>query len=408
MDDRPVWARRIRVERKARCWSQSDVVGAMRSADDRLAGQESLLRQWRRWESGEIEPGNHYKRLIARTFGLATAVLFPPDRADTDCRLVAATGMDTVELIDRLRASDLSSGVVAAMEITADRLACDYDTTLPPAGLHAQARVWLERLVALRDARLTLVQHRDLLSLAGQVAILAGCLEYDMGRRATAEATRRAALALGTESGNPDVIGWAHEMRAWYALTSGNHRGALDAAEEGLVKVGTGHGVVIQLAAHRAKAWARLGDRRQLELALAQGRALLDVVEQPADLQNHFVVDTSKWNILTLDCYRFIEDDPAAQACADDVIRSSTAPDGTIHKPMRVAEARITQGVLAARAGDLDAALLRGRQALAGPRRSLPSLTMHTQELVAALRDRFPHERRVTDYTDELHTGFRN
>lgn len=374
----------------------------MRSADDRLPAQESLLRQWRRWESGDVEPGSHYKRVIAQIFGLATAILFPPDRVDTDRRLVAVTGMDTVELVDRLRASDLSPTVVDAMAITADRLACDYDTALPPEGLHAQARTWLERLAALRDGRLTLAQHRDLLSLAGQVAILAGCLEYDMGHRTTAEATRRVVLSLGGESGNPDVIGWAHEMRAWFSLTAGNHRTAVDAAEEGLARAGAGHGVVIQLAAHRAKAWARLGGRRQMELALAQGRALLDTVVQPADVQNHFVVDLSKWNILTLDCYRFIEDDPAAQACAEDVIRCSTAPDGSFHKPMRVAEARITQGVLAARAGDLDAALVRGRQALVGDRRSLPSLTMHLRELVGVLRIRFPGNQRVADYVGDL------
>jgi len=39
-----------------------------------------------------------------------------------------------------------------------------------------------------------------------------------------------------------------------------------------------GQGVAVQLAAQEAKAWARIGDRRQTEVALDQGRRLLDVL----------------------------------------------------------------------------------------------------------------------------------
>lgn len=56
----------------------------------------------------------------------------------------------------------------------------------------------------------------------------------------------------------------------------------------------------------------------------------------------------------------------ASQRCTREVIRSSTGPDGTERKPMRNAEARITLGVVAARAGDLDQAVSHGRQALEG------------------------------------------
>src|SRR5437868_4380897 len=46
-----------------------------------------------------------------------------------------------------------------------------------------------------------------------------------LGMRTQSEATRRAALSLGEEAGHGDIVGWAHEMRAWYALTQGNYRG---------------------------------------------------------------------------------------------------------------------------------------------------------------------------------------
>ena len=48
---------------------------------------------------------------------------------------------------------------------------------------------------------------------------------------------------------------------------------------------------------------------------------------------------------------------------------------------MRNAEARITLGVVAARAGDKEAAVTHGQRALIGARRSLPSLVMVGQEL---------------------------
>ena len=48
---------------------------------------------------------------------------------------------------------------------------------------------------------------------------------------------------------------------------------------------------------------------------------------------------------------------------------------------MRIAEAQITLGVIAAREGDLDEAVAHGRRALAGDRKSLPSLAMVSHDL---------------------------
>jgi hypothetical protein len=60
------------------------------------------------------------------------------------------------------------------------------------------------------------------------------------------------ALSLGDEAGHGDVIGWAHEMRAWYALTQGDYRGAIQAASAG-EEAAPSHGVDVQLLAQRAK-----------------------------------------------------------------------------------------------------------------------------------------------------------
>ena len=122
------------------------------------------------------------------------------------------------------------------------------------------------------DRRMTLAQHQEILALAGLLAELVGCVEYDTASYQLAESTRRAALSLGEESGDGEVIGWAHEMRAWFALTMGDYRGVIRAAEAGEAQA-PGTRAAVQLAAQRAKAWARIGDRRQVEVALDQGRA---------------------------------------------------------------------------------------------------------------------------------------
>jgi tetratricopeptide (TPR) repeat protein len=402
--DVPSWSRRIRAERAARGWSQNQAVEALRAhagENARLAEKSSLLRNWKRWEAGDTEPDDFYKPLVAETFGTVTAAFFPASRPEPV--LLGNTGMDTLEIISRLRVSDVSPAVLEAMHVAIEQLNNDY-SHMPPAVLVEEGQRWLNRLIALHDGRLSLEQHREVLSLAGQVARLVGCVEYDMGRKTAAEATRRAALTLGQESGDSDVVGWAHEMRSWYSLTEGNYRAAIAAARAGLEAVGPGHSVTVQLWAHQAKAWARIGDRRQVEVALDNGRAVLEALPYPENPGNHFVIDPSKWDFYTMDCYRHVGEDRLASTYAKEVIRSGTTPEGIVRRPMRVAEAYITMGIVAARQGEIEVALSSGRAALTLDRKSLPSLVMHSRELAEELTSRFPEDPKVTEYVDELRT----
>ena len=99
VDDRPAWARRMTNERKARGWSHADAVRAMRAhAPKELASDQSLLRQWKRWESGEVEPDRgkakpFYKPIIAAMFGTVTHAIFPvaPQR-DAEADVLAMAG----------------------------------------------------------------------------------------------------------------------------------------------------------------------------------------------------------------------------------------------------------------------------------------------------------------------------
>jgi hypothetical protein len=291
VDDRPAWARRMTNERTARGWSQADAVRAMRAhAPSQLPSDTSLLRQWKRWETGEVQPKEFYQPIIAATFGTVTHAMFPvAPKRDAETDVLAMSGMDTLELVSRLQRSDLDPATLDGLRIMADRLCSEYPF-MPPDQLLTEGRAWLRRMTALQGQRVTLKQHREILIQAGWVALLVGCVEYDTGNRQAAETTRQAALSLGTEADHGDIIGWAHEMRAWINLTSGDYHGVVTATRAG-TEVTPHSSVAVQLAAQEAKAWARIGDRRQTEVALDRGRRLLDSMPYPENLDHHFVVD---------------------------------------------------------------------------------------------------------------------
>lgn len=130
-------------------------------------------------------------------------------------------------------------------------------------------------------------------------------------------------------------------------------------------------------------------NRRNVSQALEKGRVLLDSLPYPERPDNHFVVDPDKFDYYAMDCYRLIGDDQLAEMHAREIIRKSTASDGTVTAPMRTAESTLTLGVAAARRGDLEAAVAFGLEALAIGRRSKPHLRMVGAELDRVLADRF-------------------
>jgi hypothetical protein len=123
----------------------------------------------------------------------------------------------------------------------------------------------------------------------------------------------------------------------------------------------------------------------------------------PDNLDHHFVVDPTKYDFYMMDCYRHLAEDRMAETLATEVIAASTDFDGTVRAPMRQAEARITLGVVAARQGDLEAAISQGERALSAPRKSLPSLLMVSRDLTKVLNDQYPNEPQTQAYLDQIH-----
>jgi hypothetical protein len=85
---------------------------------------------------------------------------------------------------------------------------------------------------------------------------------------------------------------------------------------------------------------------------------------------------------------------------SEEVIRAGTDFDNRERWPMRIAEAQITLGVVAARAGELDEALVRGRRAIEGNRQSLPSLALVARDLGHVVSQQFAGEPEAVAYLD--------
>lgn len=305
----------------------------------------------------------------------------------------------TVELVRQLRASSVDSGVLEALAGTTETLCMQY-AYRNPVDLRREAQRWLSYVSALLDGRVGLREHRELLVTAGWLTLLVGCLEYDSGFSAAAEATRLSALSLGREAGHGEIVAWSLEMAAWFAHTRNDLPATVSYARAGQAAAGN-TGVAVQLIAHEARALGRMGDERAVSQALDRGYDLL--TRTPGgDPLNHFVIDPAKFDFYAMDCYRVLGDNSRAADHAAEVLRSGTGPDGKDLAPMRMAEARIALGSLAARDGDLHSAAHYGAQAFTGDRKCLPSLLLLGGELDAEMSGRYPGAQPTLEFHDRL------
>ena len=130
---------------------------------------------------------------------------------------------------------------------------CCAAPTRAPRGRAAsphQAAAQLHRPAA--GGRLTLAQHRELLVTTGWLALLLGCVHYDLGEREPAEAARQAAYQAGLQAGHGEIIAWSYEMAAWFALTEGRYHDVVDYAQAGQQHAGLTNAMV-QLVLQQAR-----------------------------------------------------------------------------------------------------------------------------------------------------------
>ncbi|MFJ8274307.1 tetratricopeptide repeat protein [Streptomyces sp. NPDC094154] len=347
-------------------------------------------------------PG-HLAGLAPRPWELERPATSSP--TDDPSALIAQGGAGLWDIAEMLRRTEMSSINSAALESIGqgiDQLARSY----PYADadyLHERTRNGLQYVTKQLEGRMTLRQHRELLVDTGWLFLLNACVQYDRGQREAANLSKTAALRIGQEAGHGEIMAWAWEIEAWFALTQSRWQDMLEAVEAGHIADQT-HSVGVQLYAHKARAAARMGDGRLVRDSLDAGRARLDRLPRPDHPEHHFIIDPDKWDFYEMDAYRLLGDDERAAAHARSVIRMSTGPDGTEISPMRAAEARLTLGVAAARTGDIEEAIGMGTTALEADRKSLPSLLLVADELDKELRARYPREASTRDFHERVMT----
>jgi tetratricopeptide (TPR) repeat protein len=399
-------------------WSRADMAAALnRTPTGVKRGLACDEERIRRWERGEVLwPHPPYREALKELTGKPAETLgfILPSRQKTH-RLVAARVLpkdalraeaelfDTMELARMADVSDIGLGTVEAVQEAVELLCRAYPST-SAATLRDRSKQRLRYVLGLLSGRLTLRQHREILVQAGWLAALLGCLHYDLGEREHAEAARLGALQMGKQAEHGELMAWAHEMSAWFALTEGRYEDVIDASQRGQAVAGTSSAMV-QLTLQEAKGHARLRHRKEANEALTRGATVLSKLPTPSYPDHHFVFDHTKWIFYAATIYAWQGDDDRAEEHALEIMGHHTRPDGTTNAPMRTANARIDLGMVHARRGDLDAAVEDGLKAFEYDRRSLTDLVNRGEDLEQLLKDRYPGEKLALAFHERLMTA---
>jgi hypothetical protein len=307
----------------------------------------------------------------------------------------AEDATEAVELARLAETSSIAAGSLDTLDETVDRFARDYPHA-PPALLIPRVKRQLRYIKHLLGTSVTLAQRRHLIIDGGWLALLLACLQFDIGNKPAAEASRDAAYQLGREGGHQELIAWTYELLAWFALVEGAYPSTIDNARAGrALAPHTSAGV--QLAVQEAKAWAKLRDRAGAEEAMRQGGAALSRLPTPSHPDHHFIFDGSKLSFYAATVYVWLGALDRAEEHALHVIEQCITGDGVGRWPTRLAVAHIDLGLIAVQRREYAEAAERGVLAL-GAGRVVASTMGWVEELDTALRHLQPSLAEVHDF----------
>lgn len=310
-------------------------------------------------------------------------------------------GMDPVELMRRAERSDVGGDTLDTIDATVDRLCRDY--AREPAGvLLVKVRRRLRYVVGLLSGRTRLDEHRRLLAAAGWLAVLRSVLEFDVRNRGAADASRDLALRLGVQAGHPEIVAWSFEVEAWWALVDERWRDAVDLSRKGQAAAPRASSAMVQLTVQEARAWARIGDRREAPAALKRGAVALAALPIPEHSEHHFVFDASKLSFYSGTIYAWLGMSGPAEEHALDVI----AECGDGRWSTRVANSWVDVGLARLHRGEVDGATEAGQRALSMFDRPPSATLWRAADLHRGLRP-FGDVAEVRDWRDRYLTARR-
>lgn len=295
-DDLPAWAVRLRAERRSRLWSQREMARRLVEAADedirpRLPSRETMIRRIKAYEAGHNRPGDPYRVLYARAFGLAEADLFgerggrSPREADGDFGVhrqcddildVSGTGAIT---------HDPHQGPVAPEVVMyfLEQLPGHYkaDMWLGPRHLIPTVATQAELIKELTKAADAPVRH-GLLGAGVAYAALLGWLYQDAGDISRSRAWRAVALDMAHRSQDPQLVSYALTNKAMLAIDLDEGRLVVDYAEAALADQGRLCPKVRVLAlVHKALGYSMLPEKNKdlVDRLLDEAAVLVDRVD---------------------------------------------------------------------------------------------------------------------------------
>ncbi|MEU0485795.1 helix-turn-helix transcriptional regulator [Streptosporangium sp. NPDC006013] len=186
MNDLPVWAVRLRGERRSRDWSLKDMARHLVDAAgdhsrDHLPTRESLIRMIRSWEAGKHRPSEPYPQLFARAFGVDEADLF--GEPDAHPRELSSLSDEAIDLAAWIEKTNVGNSTITMLDEATHCLA-EHHTRIPPRRMLADVtRVHRQTRALLRGGKQRLHQTRELLridaDLLAHACILLGDLHDD-------------------------------------------------------------------------------------------------------------------------------------------------------------------------------------------------------------------------------------
>lgn len=439
----PLWAERLRAERRNRTWSQSDMAKELvQAADERLRAhlpeRESIVRRIRDYEAGKHQPRDPCRVLYCRVFDLDEDDLFgttspagsialkagtsqagspgpnsPNPRNEGDDptkrrtalklgvsavlapetlgRVLAHAAAEAMEFTRMACTAGVGSGTFDHLEAVVMNLGRSYSRE-PPASLFALAHTYRAQVARLIQGPHTLREGRELYVYAAWLSESLAWLAHDLGDPLTAEAYAIDSYEHADQAGHAELCTWAMDAMSSIHMYANRPDRAVFAALKGVMKAPNGHPLAVRLRAQAARAHARLGNRDDCTAMLQDADQLYGRL--PSRTPARFTVDTGTlagyaMTAYSASSYIWLEDYEAARKNAEAAIAVHEEAPAHSASPSRKAIARIDLGIALAHLGDPDQAVELGDRALTSSR-AVDSVRNRVGDLQAVLVSRYP------------------
>lgn len=300
-------------------------------------------------------------------------------------------------------ASSLGADAVEQLQQAVEHFAGVFRRTLPEA-LYPELLSVRLHVGGLLDGKLTLGQHRDLLVTAGWLSNLLGLVCFDLGDQLAAAAWCADVEQRAREAGHPELAAWAAQTSMLMAFYGGQAREAVAHAQKGQALAPLGTVAHAKLAAQEMRAWALLGDTR--EVHSARQRAEVAIAKLPAETpaQGAFSISrTAGCPPYTATSLLLLGQLDEAERLTREVIAAhygTGGRNGPGEHPAGFALAHLRLALALTGLGRLDEAIEAGSAALAAPR-PVRSVVALAGELDQTLSCQFGDASRAREFHDQ-------